>query len=130
MTLRASGWNGPIGTVFGLRVQRFEKKEEGKVLVWDRLEFKELRLSRPAALLVVQGLSLNHLFPPDAAFCVGDTKHPELVFNAPMLLLQRNAQVFSNPPKLLDVALGAVIFTKDYEEDDIRSEMLKSVLSP
>lgn len=129
LTLRASGWQSPIGTVRGLRLARIEKKAEEKALAWYKLHIDELVLSRPAALLVIQGMPLKNLFPPDCAFCFENTMNPVVNFDAPIVLLNREVRLLSNPPKLTHVALGVVLFSRGYTEDEILSEMISRVQS-
>lgn len=129
MSLCASGWQSPIGTIRGLHLTRIEKKSEEKTLTWYKLAIDELVLSRPAALLVIQGMPLKNLFPPDCAFCTENTTSPVIVFNAPIVLLDREVRLLANPPKLTKVTLGMVLFTRGFTEEEIVSEMLASALS-
>lgn len=133
MSLRASGWDSPIGWTDGLTVERVTHRndhDEGKVLIWDCLKIPELKLSKTAALLMVQGLSLGQLFPPDLVFCVGDGRHPLLAYSAPILLLQRDIPSALEGPKLRNVVLGVIFQTTGYSEEELRSLMLAHVLSP
>jgi hypothetical protein len=133
MSLRASGWESPIGWTTHLEIRRVTHRQdddEGKVLIWDCLTIPELKLSKAAALLVVQGLSLGRLFPPDLVFCVGDGTHPFLSYAAPVLLLKRDVPSAVEGPKLRNVVLGVVFQSMGYPEDELRSLMVAHVLSP
>lgn len=133
MSLRASGWESPIGWINELSVERVVHRrpdDEGKALTWDCLRTPELKLSKAAALLRVQGLPLNHLFPPDLTFCMGDGMQSVLSYSAPILLLQRTVPSPVEGPKLKNVVLGVVTSAMGYSEEEIRSLMLAHVLSP
>jgi hypothetical protein len=113
----------PIGTLLGIAINRIEAPD----LTWDRILIEEMRLSRAAAMLVVQGLSLSHLFPPDLT--VYDGARPVLWFRAPPVLLHCSTVGTSQvPPKLQGVVLGVVVHTEGLSEDEIRARMLANVL--
>lgn len=131
VVLQAGGWSCPIGWGQPLRVERIKQVlEEGKSLTWDRLELDEIKLSRPAALLVVQGLSLNQLFPPDLALHKEGDANPLRAYLAPILLLKR-AMGQELPGALLrNVILGAVLDSSGLSEEEIQATLLADVLSP
>jgi hypothetical protein len=113
----------PIGTLLGVAVDSIK----GPGLAWDRILIEEVRLSRAAAMLVVQGLPLSHLFPPDLT--AYDGARPVLWFRAPPVLLHCSAVGTSQvPPKLQGVVLGVVVHTEGLSEDEIRARMLANVL--
>ena len=131
LSLRASGWQEPIGRTDSIDLARCKERRDRKLLTWDCIFMEELRLSKAAALLLVQGMPLSRLFPPDLTFCEGDTAHPWLSFKAPIVLLKRDiGSCTEAPPRLRNVWLGIVIGSEGFSEDEIRSVMLEAILSP
>lgn len=123
VTAKASGWQTAIGEVSGLHIRRIDSPE----LTWDLVCIDELRLSRAAALLMVQGGQLSRIFPPDLTFYEG--MHAVLRFRAPPVLLRREeTHLFQVPPKVLGVVLGVVVRSGELSEDEIRACMLAHVL--
>ncbi len=105
-------------------------QEDDKALSWWRLAIPELRLSRAAALLLVQGLPLSRLFPPDVRF-VDNTNEDEWVsFTTPIVLLKRGkGDALSTTTILTDLVLGVVMMNIDYSEEEARSIMLEQALN-
>ncbi len=123
VTARASGWLTPVGTMHGIYVERIETPD----FAWDRIFIEEMRFARAAALLLVQGIHLSMLFPPDLTLY--DKAQPVLWFRAPLVLLGRAAlEVSQVPPKVRGVVLGVVVRAGGLSEDAIRARMLETVL--
>lgn len=128
--LRASGWNGPIGWCGSLSMQRRKKEEGACLLQWARFDISELHLSKPAALLVLQGMRLNNLFPPDLVFTIDGVTQEYPSVSPYVLLRAEPPNPLQPPPKLRAVVLGVVIQSEGFSEDEIRSAMLADALSP
>lgn len=90
-------------------------------LVWDRVDVNTLLLPQTAGLLLLQGLQVTNLFPPDGYF-------PALRFGGPFLYLAGNVVLSDPPPRVVGVRLGKIIRALEIPVGEIYGRLVESVL--
>jgi hypothetical protein len=124
--LHASGWATSIGVADGMTVTSMVHPE--KKLTWLKIELGDVKLSRAAALLVAQGMRLQALFPPDLRFVRGGASSVPYNGNVLLLLRALPPSPLQVSPTLQGVVLGLVLQAEGLDEEEIRGEMLATVL--
>jgi len=107
--LHAPGWpTNPASAHAGTFSDRCTHLSNGPVH-WRAFYFKELRLSSGAALLILQGMLIKDIFPPDATLVeAGD---PLVIHTGPFFFLRGVFDPLRTPVSLHDVVLASIIET-------------------
>lgn len=122
IALCAPGWPGAIGWATDMQL-RVVTGDRG--LLWIRVDFAAIKLSRAAALLIVQGMKLQELFPSELC-----TDGKPLQLRDPLLLKATPPNPLEVSPMLRGVVLGLVVHSTGFSEDEVRGALVASVLHP
>jgi hypothetical protein len=100
-------------------------------LHYTRLKLDAFIFDQVAGVLVMQGMTLQDLFPPDAHFVCVWEKHPaQILVAGPFVLLKGEASAGWDPPlRLKDVVLAALeSVPAGMTRDDVLAFLLKEAV--
>lgn len=129
ISLRSSGWAEPIGYFNEMHWKMHTSKNDKGSVDWKRLDIPCLFLSKTAALLLVQGMPLTGLFPPDFRLAVGAADVPGS-FGSKHILLRAEPPLFLDPPpKVRHVVLGFVYEQQGLSDEEVLSLLVQEALA-
>lgn len=128
IALCGAGWADAVAHV------RLQYKQEATLhprpsgLRYQRIDIESLVFSQVAAVLVLQGMTLQELFPPDAYF--QDRVQGALLARGPFILLKGTLSEGWDPPlRMQNVVLAALEFVPpDVTKEEVLALLLKEVL--
>ncbi len=129
--LVADGWNGPIAWGPSVHLNYcLSSEQKEKRLDWLELRFEKLFFSKASSLLIVQGIMLQGLFPPNLVVLENGSSVCSEPFPTPPLFLFRQSDPIDYskiPLSFRDVVLGVVLRVWGFTEDEQRATMVNNV---
>lgn len=97
-------------------------------VTFQRMDAPALVYSHAAGILVLQGMVLQHFFPPDVYFATDDDRRVT-VASGPFILLRGNLSApWDVPLRLMDVVLAKVLSAPlDMPSEQLRALLLAAV---
>lgn len=128
--LHAPGW--PANPAFareGSYVGKSTRLPLGRVL-WRCFNFKELRLSASAALLILQGMPIKDIFPPDASLIEEPDEGAMVIHTGPFIFLKGTFDSLHSPVCIHDMVVAGILEApKGVEEKVLLGALLEEVLA-
>jgi hypothetical protein len=124
VALRGGGWVVDIATTGAIAVTP-EVEHDG--VKFKLVHIPELELSHAACMLVLQGATMQYLFPPDAHFDFQGGN--ERFVEGPFIMIRGELTPFDKPPLLIKhLALAKVIsHPEEMKKDELLGALLKAL---